>query len=219
MSLYDVDIALFARNTAPSVDTTEEDLAMRRGLLSAMGRVFDSLKDYKEGSTAPIFSGTANLYDQISFNNAIYECIVAVTSNDPAGAPQDWSLILPSAVGSDETQIYNSGKLSLEWALNKRFGLTFNQPPNTPDIYIQTNVITNIFFRVGAVETTSSAVGFALSTEFIPFDALVTPSPPNFTIFFPTADYASLGVNAESIIRSFVDRYVAYSITYNIQTY
>lgn len=219
MSIWGIDIPKMVRDLAPPKKRSAEDLALREGLASAFGRTSKAFQEYKEGSAAGTWSGTANKYDQIVFNNSVYECIADTTSATPDTAPQDWLLILDNARGSDETQMYNSGILSLEWALNKRFGLTFNQPPTASDIYIQTNTPVNTFFRVGDVESISSAVFDTTSSEFVQESATIGGVVMNYTIYFPVVDYLALGADAETIVRNFVDRYNAYSITYDIQTY
>lgn len=219
MSIWDIDIPKLVSQLTPPKKRTSEDLALREGLLSAFGRLSKTFAEYKQGSAAPAWSGTALQYEQIYFNDAIYECIVTSTSSTPDTAPQDWKLLLETSRGSDETQLYNSGKLLLEWALNKRFNLTFNQPPGTPDIYIQTNTLVNTFFRVGETEALSSRVGETISSEFVPASITIGGVVKNFTVFFPAADYLVLGPDAESIVRNFVDRYNACSITYDVQTY
>ena len=105
---------------------------------------------------------------------------------------------------------YNGSKVILEYALNKKFGGTFRQPPLLSDIFtIKLNPVTS-GFHIGLTEAHTSSVGLTTSSDAIgrkyPFAYI-----NNFQINIPTALYTS-----DSIIRDFVNKYVVFSINYTI---
>jgi hypothetical protein len=108
--------------------------------------------------------------------------------------------------------------LELEYALNKRFGTTYVNPPSVSPIYISNITPPVIVFRVGGIESISSSSYNNGSDSFV-IDDYSFPLPANFTINIQTATYNALGSTKEKIVRMFVDRYVAIGLTYTITPY
>jgi hypothetical protein len=150
-------------------------------------------------------------------DGSVYECMVASTTAEPT-ASTDWLRILDSFIGSDESQNFNATKLELEYALNKRFGTTYVNPPINSPIYISNITPPVIVFRVGGIESISSSSYNNGSDSFVINDYSF-PLPANFTINIQTSVYNALGTTKEKIVRMFVDRYVAIGLTYSITTY
>lgn len=219
MGLFDINISQLVKDLLPSKHRTESKLKQNEGLLSGFGRSAKILKEYKEGSTATAYSaGTYAKYDQVIYNQAVYESLVD-SNTDAPDIVTSWVKIIDVFLPSNETQYYDANKISLEYALNKYFGTTFNNPPTTSDIFITNNVNPTPSFVCGLIESQSSAVGLDSSEQYVPLTYSSAALLPSFSINVPTAFYASLGADAEQIIRNFADKYVATSLTYNITQY
>lgn len=169
---------------------------------------------YKSGSNAPIYSaGVYNKYDQVIFKKSVYMSLVESNSTNPTDA--SWLLIQNDFIGIDERINFNSQKVVLEYALNKRFGGTFRLPPapSPADIFIGNIAPVAFGFRVG--QTTGSSVGQTMSSDNIgsakPFRAV-----NGFQINFPIGLYA---LTSEKEVRDYTDQYSAFGINYIIITY
>ena len=107
---------------------------------------------------------------------------------------------------------YDGSKIILEYALNKEFDTVFRQPPNISDIFISNLPPVARGFRIGLTEAHTSSVGLSGSSDSIgssyPF-AYVN----NFQINIPseTAD--------DPDVRSFVNKYIPYSLNFTIVQY
>lgn len=219
MGFWDINISQFVSDILPRSKRTDEVKALGRGLLSAFGRRAVGLQEFKEGTAASVYAaGTYAKYDQVVYNYALYESLEDGNTADPSDSSK-WLKIGDAFLGSDEMQLYDGTRLGLEYALNRWFGTTFNNPPTLSDIYITNNVPNDPTFIAGLTTGTSSAAGLLGSTEFVPLTYSYTAPLPLFSINVPIAFYTGLGVDAEQIIRNFADRYVNTSITYDIQTY
>lgn len=179
------------------------------------------LGSYKTGAIADKYApGTYGKYDQVIYKQRVYESLNANNTSNPDDLTQ-WRLIQQNFIGVDERILYNGNILVLTWALNKWFSTTYRQPPALSDIYILTNEVSIPVFRVGIIEDESSSVGLDSSSEFV-WDDYDFINVNEFTIFVPLAVYNALDANPanrDAIIRNFADRYVAFSLRYNIQTY
>jgi hypothetical protein len=179
------------------------------------------LGDYKQGSDYSVWSaGTYTKGQKVIYRESVYECIVDSTTANPL-TTTDWRVYLDYFIGVDERILYNHIKLTLEYALNKRFGTTFKQPPLQSDIYIVTNSPLNNPFIIGANENESSVVFSDYSTEFI-IDDYTFETFNNYTIYIPTSVYNALGTTAaerETTIRNFANKYNTIGLFYNIETY
>lgn len=222
MSIYNVILSQLASDLLPPKKRDEALIAKVSGLLSAWYRRSKSLKEFKEGSQPseyPAYSaGTYNQYDTVTYEKATYECQIDGTTTEPTDKTS-WLQLNKSFIGTNDSQLFNAGKLVLEYALNTYFGTTFNQPPTLSDIYINNTVSVVGTFRVGGTFAASSTVGQTVSPQFVPLTYSSGVVVPMFAINIPSAFYASLGPDAEQIVRNYADKYVATSIPYEIITY
>lgn len=219
MGLFDINISQLVKDLLPSKHRTTEKLKQNEGLLSGFGRSAKILKDYKEGASASTYSaGTYAKYEQVIYNQAVYESLID-SNTDAPDVKASWVKIIDVFLPANDTQHFDANKINLEYALNNYFSTTYNNPPTLSDIYITNNVNLTPTFVVGEIESDSSSVGVDSSDQFVPLTYTATALLPSFSINVPTAFYASLGTDAEQIIRNFTDKYVATSITYNINQY
>jgi hypothetical protein len=162
--------------------------------------------------------GTYTLGAHVKYKDgSVYECMVASTTAEPTSST-DWLRILDSFIGTDESQNFNATKLELEYALNRRFGTTYVNPPSTSPITITTLTSAIIVFRVGGIESISSS-SYNIGSDSFVINDYSFPLLANFTINIPNGTYNALGTTKEKIVRKFVDRYVAIGITYSITPY
>lgn len=195
-----------------------------QSLLSAYQWLRDLIfGSYKTGATALNYAaGVYNKYDQVQFQNAIYECLVDGTATDPTDL-LSWRLIQTNFIGVDERIQYDSKKLLFEWSLNKWFHtqfrepVTFNVAPDyylpKSDIFLVTNVLIQTVFRVGLHEADCSSVGRYTSTEAVGNDYNFA-TQYGLTINVP----AAAGI-PEIQIRNFADKYVPAGVFYNVNFY
>jgi hypothetical protein len=222
MGFFDINYNQKAVELLPPDKRGNRMVAWVKALLSQVQYCRDKiLGDYKEGSSYSDWAaGTYNKFDRVIYGQSVYECIVATTTATPTTAT-DWRVYLDYFVGVDERIKYNHIKLTLEFALNRRFGTTFNQPPTLSDIYITTNSPNTNVFIVGANEDESSIVYSGNGREFV-IDSYGFSTFNNYTINIPTAVYTALGSTSgerEATVRNFADKYNTVGLSYNIATY
>ena len=223
-TIYDIDYNKLAVQLLPPDKRYTKQVAWVRILLSVLQYLRDLwFGSYRTGSTAPIWVNTSPYakYDQVIYSNKIvYESLIDSNSELPTNTAA-WIVVQQNFIGLSERILYNGQKLVLEWAMNKWFGTTFRQPPNTPDIYISNNSLAVASFRDGLTESVSSTVGLFGSSEYIGLTSNYTVAA-NFAIYCPVAVFNALDptlINNEKIFRAFVDLYVAAGVTYEIITY
>jgi hypothetical protein len=156
--------------------------------------------------------------DKVQYKQSVYESYDDSNVGNTPDAPNSlyWFVRQDNYVGIDERIQYNCSCLVFTYALNKRFGGAFVQPPLISDIYILNNA-TAIQSFVASDGGNASAVSKTNSTGFVINDPFYTKND-DFTIYFPTAIYdAILGGDEE--IRQFADKYNAAGLTYSIEAY
>jgi hypothetical protein len=223
-NFYDIDLLTLIGDILPTDERTIENRWMMYGLFKGIERTHHSFLDFKRGADISSnwvlwFSTTFFYGDRIIYFNSgeVYECVVTSTSSEPTTST-DWVKVSDSFIGNDEIQLYNGSKISLEYALNRRFYTQFYQPPTQSDIYISTINTNPLVFVIGANASNSSIVYSNISSEFV-INSNTFTTVNDFTIFIPTSLDAVLGTDAEKIIRDFVDRYITFGLKYLIQTY
>jgi len=218
--LFNIDTDKMVSDLLPPEKRSIQNKGLLKGLLSAFKRLHSIFYAYLIGdSTATTWSaGTYSLGAHVKYKDgSVYECVVSSTSTEPTSST-DWIRILDSFIGTDESQYFDGTKLELEYALNKRFGTTYVDPPSVSPIYI-TNITPAIVpFRVGGIESISSSSFYNTSDTFV-INSYTFPLSNLFTINIPTATYNALGTTKEKIVRAFVDRYIPIGITYTITPY
>lgn len=219
MGFFDINYNQKAIELLPPDKRQPMFVAWMKALLSQVQYDRDVvLGDYKIGSNYSLWSaGTYAKGDRVIYGESVYEVIATTTTATPTNTT-DWRVYLDDFVGVDERVLYNSAKLVLEYALNRRFQTTFNQPPTLSDIYIITNVPNIGGFAVGNSTSVSSIIYSDNSSDPL-INAQSFTAFYNFTIKIPTAVYSALGGGADDIIRKFVDKYNTIGLNYNIETY
>lgn len=223
MSIYDIDYSKQRVQLLPPDKRYTKTVAWVGILLAPLNYLRNlNFGSYRTGSDAPQWVNTDpyNKYDQVKYNKIVYESLIDGNTDLPT-VVGSWKVVQQNFIGLSERIYYNGQKLVLEWAMNKWFGTTFRQPPNTSDIYITNNSVPIPVFRSGGVEDISSVV-FSNSSSEVVINSYSFSVTFNFTINVPQAVYDALDptlVNNEKIFRAFVDRYVPAGVTYTIQTY
>lgn len=173
-------------------------------------------EDFVNGSSYAAYNaGTTYGYqDRAIYDHAVYESKQAGNTGNDVTDSDWWFKVQDNYIGVYERIKYNSTKLVLEYALNKWFGGTFQQPPSTSSIYITKNTTTIRAFTTGDTSD-ASAVGYDTSSGFVG-DSVNYTSNVDFTINIPTALYPTGG---DEEIQQFVNNIIAAEATYDIVQY
>lgn len=182
------------------------------------------LGDYRLGSTVSAWVDPADSMvpyargAKVNYKKAIFVSLVDNNTDIPTDETS-WYMQQQFFIGFRERIAYNGMNLVLTFALNRWFGTTFRQPGGgLSDIYITTNAIASDAFLVGFSEAESSAAGWQGSDQYIG-DPYTADTQYNAVIHVPAAVYAALQPAAESLIRSFADKYMISGVIYQIVTY
>jgi len=131
---------------------------------------------------------------------------------------------LEFAIGMDERIRFAPNKIILEYALNKIFGTTFNQPPVLSAIYLVRNINSSDVFEVGQTNSESSTV----SQSEIDSDYSIPQFNPSviavfdYTVFVPVAVWTALAATAterNNIILTVLNKYKLQGFLADVQTY
>lgn len=222
MSIYDITYQDKVVELLPPDKRFVRMVAWLRGLVNQLQVLRDKIfGDYKQGITCnPWEDIVYNTGDLVKYGETVYISLIDSNTDVPT-VTTSWAVYQNSFIGVDERVLFNHQKLVLEYALNKRFGTTFNQPPSTSTIYITTNTNGNNVFIVGATEDESSLVYLDGSTETV-VNSYSFSTFYNFTVYVPTAVFnAVAGTTAErnAVFSNFINRYNTVGLTYNITTY
>jgi hypothetical protein len=177
---------------------------------------------YKQYSTATEWIAGTYLKGQVvNYNKAVFQSLENNNSDSPSNSTK-WKLISENFLGTDFRLMIKGETLILEYAINTWFGTVFRQPPLVSDIFFKTNKTLPLnVFRVAQSERNSSVVYFDKSSEYI-VNAYSFANQYNSDLNIPIGFYNSLGADdliRESIVRSFVDKYINVGLTYRIATY
>jgi hypothetical protein len=171
-------------------------------------------------SRAAYVAGTYSKYDRVIYKQRVYESLLNGNTDIPT-VQTSWDMVQTNFIGVFERVLYNGTKLTFEYGINKYFGTTFRQPPNTSDIYITVEAKPKDVFIVGGDELNSSVIYSNGSTGSIINDYSFG-TYFNMTIHVPSVTYFALDAapaNCEKIIRNFADKYIFAGIIYQIIPY
>lgn len=181
----------------------------------------DVFVDYKEGSDYPVWvAANYSKGDRVKYGQSVYESLTDDNTEVPTNEAA-WRMYELFFIGTDERIKYNGQRLVLEYALNKRFGTNFRQPPLQSDIYFEVYPPVADVFIIGGDENNSSTIFLNRSSEFIINDYSFGDFV-NFAIYIPVAVWTDLSADAgarDKIISNFVNNYLPAGIKYEIITY
>jgi hypothetical protein len=227
MSLYDVDYSKVAQDILPTHKRTDI-VEVTDSLQEPLNDLNVFFKWFREGSSAGQWNNAVSYtFGQVvKYSRKVY-VRNEITDGYASGIiPTDstyWDNVSNNFVGVLERIQYTPQKLSLEYALNKAFGTTFNNPPTLSQIYIQNVNTTDVNLFVGVTdgdtgtipETDSTALFFIGESDFVAGET-------DFEIFIPFGVYTALGTtNTERnlVIGTIVEKYKLAGYTYKITTY
>lgn len=234
-----IDFDQFAIEALPEPKRIPKFIAWTQGLLSQMTRlnfIFDSFRD---GSVATYFDPLVSysLNQDVIYLYKVYKSLSGGNlGNTPDISPDEWQLVQDIFIGAEERCRYTSGKLCLEWALNRYFykelddngfpGFVQPDDPITPtdsSIFISYIDVEFPSFLVGIDESESSYIGSDGSTGWVTLsEDFTAESSYRFSVNIPALVYASINSNsdiADTIIKEFLGKYLAVGIFYDIVTY
>lgn len=224
MSIYGFDTDYISEKLTPSILRTPMRLAWLRVLTSDIQSKYEDIfgaQGYYNGFAIANWSSVAAYVvgNRVKYGISIYECLVDNTGLSPDINTTEWLLIEKDFVGADERVKYNGQKMVLEYILNRYLNTTAT---TIPTIYILTNTVDVNGFYMG-IDGQSELGELGENTNQNDFlGTSYTLNQYCFTIYVPTALYATLGTtapNRENRVRNVADKYVLAGINYNVTTY
>lgn len=229
MSKYDVDFDITSVELLPvhkRVDDIQNILYSLHAPLNTLETIFTYLRENSgagnySGATTYVYGDLVNYQSRVYFRNEVTEDYLAGI------APNNTTYfikVLDFTIGLDERILFRPDKLVLEYALNKIFGTTFNQPPVLSDIYIVRNTNDSDAFEVGQTEEESSTISQVDTDaewgipEFEPDGTVMY----DYTVFVPVAVWtalASTGTERDNIVLSVLNKYKLLGFIADVQTY
>jgi hypothetical protein len=235
-----IDYHVFGQNHLPPKRRLKKFIAWVQGMLNHIVIIASIFQRYFRGNDQIAYFDIAVSYskeDEVIYNYKVYKSLSSTNlGNIPDANINLWYEIMPSFIGAFERSKYTAQKISLEWALNRYFKFQllaqgysgFKQPddPITPshsDIYISNFIPTALSFVVYKSETNSSVSFQDHSSRYVLNGELFgNESYFRFYINIPTSVFTEIhsdAIIAETIVRSFADKYVPAGIFYFIKTY
>jgi hypothetical protein len=229
MSKYSVDFDITSVELLP-IHKREDNI---QNLTYSLARPLNDLEQIfeylREGSAAGAYNaGTTYVYgDLINYQRRVYFRNEVTTSYVAGIAPNNTTYfvkVLDFQIGLDERIKFANGKLILEYALNRVFGTSFNQPPVLSDIYITRISNLSDSFEVGQTEEESSTVSqFEADADWsIPEFEPASLVTYDYTVNVPVAVWTALaGTSNErnNIILSVLNKYKLHGFIANVVTY
>ena len=226
MSIYDINYDIKAVEWLPPDKRNPNMVGFIRALFAEIKYLAAKiLTAYRTGGSYPSWAngGSYNTGMQVVQKQVVYESLVNGNTTQPPSA--SWQVYLPSFIGVNDRVKFDSIKITLEYALNERFGANFRQPtitdplyPHVSDIYITSTPFTFTGFNFGY--TTGSSYGRTESSGDIG-PSLPFVQPYMFNIMIPVAEYNALNTNGGAVaeISGFVTPLCPVGTTFSITTY
>ena len=213
MSFFDITYSSIWKKLIPPSKWGQNVLDWGTALLSPLQWVANlTFNGYANGDVvSAMYSGTIVYIkaNRVRYNNRIYECIVTppAIGYDPSNVNY-WIQIQTDWRGVNERLAYNGQKLILEYVLNRWFGTTFNQPPNTTGstYFITPLTVVDNTFLIGQNDNDTSSIAetAAFQSDFIS-ETYVT-QPFDFQVNYP----ASISAASFEQLKSLVKQYKLY---------
>jgi hypothetical protein len=221
-------------------------LVFVESMLSGLGYINSIFIAYRKGEQVVYWSTTRTYAKDkiVQHNYSTYQSLEdGNIGNQPDISPLYWVKRNDLFIGATERTKYNGRYLQLTYELNRYFQaqLTaqsyygFRQPPYPApydcnvsggvfsDIYITNDVPEIAPFVAGLSYAESSKVALSITTDYVEEEAIYTTSSGYaFIIHIPLSVYNSLGATndiRDSIISTFVNRYIPLGWTFTIVTY
>jgi hypothetical protein len=216
-----------ANDLLPDRKRTTENVSFLRGMLMSFDRLWKQFLSFVRGAdnvTGAVkwVAGTYTQYTQVYYEptGEVFEVTVASTTTEPTTST-DWYRVNESFIGNVEAQNFTAGVLSLTYALNRRFGTSFNYPPALSEIYIETLPNLALSFIVSGDDASSSISYSEHSDTYILNASSIGTNDYDFVIKIPASIWPTFtsGDETDQMIRNFVDKYVAGGMRYYVETY
>lgn len=227
MSIYDVNFDQCVQELYPTHKRLDVLLKKMYSIIKPVNELNLMFKYFREGGTFAAYNPvTVYTFGQyVQYQRRIYYRN-EVTEDYGAGIyPLDskyWTLILNSFIGSDERVKFGPSKIVLEYALNKIFGTTFNNPPATSEIYIQNLNTTDSLFFVGEIDSVTSTISQSDQDALYLIPQVETVETYDYAIYIPVAVWTALAATPterDSIVTSVANQYRLVGYTFKIITY
>ena len=218
MAIYDYNSNTVAEQLTPPTLRGSKFLAWLYVLVKPIQDLHDLIfSDYKTGNVYTDYNNltTYNFGERVRWTDkAIYECIATTSLGNLPSDATKWVKVNDVFIGTDERVKYSSQKLLYEQALNTFF--------ITTGIYIQNNFVSvgNVFVMDSTSEESSYMANSNDSQpDFMDYTATYSSAIYDFTIYVPVLFYTSLGINANTIISTYANKYKLAGMQFNVITY
>ncbi len=225
MAIYDYNTNTVGEQLTPPVLRMPKFLAWLYTLVKPIQNLHDLIfSDYKIGNVYSSYNNatTYNFGERVQYlDKAIYEVtytdINGIAGNVTGVIPTNtifWTKVNDVFIGTDERVKYSAQKILFEQALNTFF--------ITSGIYIQNNFasIGNVFVMDTTSEE-SSIISYSndYQPDFMDYSAIYLNNIYDYTIYVPITFYTSLGVQADTLITTYANKYNLAGMQFNIITY
>ena len=228
--MYDFDTHYISEKLTPPQIRGDKFIAWLRVILEPIQSVwYNIFNDYAIGSTYSVYdvSSAYVKWDKVVYQNkSVYMCILNTGIGINCDNTTYWIKINDNFIGCSERVLYNSQKITFEYALNKWFLVAYSLPwtgaNHTNQIYIENNDVAGSQMVMGATGTYSSPLAASGVYSLTAMGATYTAVGNDFTIYVPTAVWTTLGStnpDRENTIRIFADKYNLAGIIYNVTNY
>lgn len=215
MAIFDLDYTLFVKNMLPPRKRMERFISYLTVLTYPLQWLRDIIfDDYYQGINYNAYSAldTYNIGDRLKWEeNGLYICIQPTTAGIPPSNTDYFYKISHEYVGINTRVNYTGQKKVLEYALNKHFNTTFNQPPTDSEIYLVTNITDVNYFVSGIGEDLSSCAALDSATATSAVGTSYTYNAYELSIYVPNTKLASIAgeiapyTNAKEAVLSFAN--------------
>jgi hypothetical protein len=157
-------------------------------------------------------------------DGSVYICIAATTAGILPNDTNYWLKYSDYDLGLYWRANYTGQKLQLEYALNRNYSTTFEQPPNPSEIYVTTTAIDTNGFTVGIDSTETSTAAVNGDAEFFVGESY-TYDVYSLIIYVPTATLAALEgesspyTKAKKRILTYANQLIFAGVTAKVEAY
>lgn len=229
MSKYSVDFDITSIELLPvhkRVDNIQNLVYSLAAPLNDLSLIWEYLR---EGSSAGNYNaGTTYTYGNlVNYQRRVYFRNEETDGYTAGIAPNNTTYfvkILDFQIGLNERIRFANGKLILEYALNRVFGTTFNQPPISSDIYIVRSGGDSDTFVIGETDDDTGTISESDTDADwgIPEVEPSVSAPFDYIVYVPTAVWTALAATSQerdNIILSVLNKYKLFGYTADVQTY
>jgi hypothetical protein len=229
MGLYDLLLSNLAEQFLPPRKRLTKMLAWVGGVLfSPIQWYYDLFYSWAFNTSSESDYNVLSAYtsgDIVKWTDgSVYICVADTAAGILPNDRNYWIKQADYELGIFWRSNYTGQKLQLEYALNRNYSTTFNQPPTASEIYVTTNVIDTNAFTVGISSSESSTAAINGDAQYFVGTAY-TYDTIALTIFVPNAVLAALEgesspyTKAKKRVLTYANQFIIAGITAEVEGY